>query len=167
MEDFKTRKLNTARQNKNIEEQTEKEIKSEKKKKISFSMDNDPNFKPTTRVRDMKELIERRHTVDTTSTPNIISEESKTIDLNVDNLKYSFTNKEESKSSRIKEEENKPRFKRGSMRIYYMAKALEYKLHQKRDDNNNEINKDDPVFQIMMDKPLVSTKKPSRSKLSL
>ena len=167
MEDFKTRKLNTARQHKNIEEPTEKEIKSEKKKKISYDIDNDPNFKPSSRVRDMKELIERRYTVDTTSTPNIITEESKTINLNDDNLKYSFTNNEESKSSRFKEEESQPRFKRGSMRIYYMAKALEYKLHQKRDDNNNEVNKDDPVFNIMMDKPLVSIKKPSRSKLSL
>jgi hypothetical protein len=171
MNDFKSRKLNTARHsvtNKEAPAIINNETKSEKKKKISFNIQKDDNFKPTTRVRDMKELIERRYTIDATSTPRIMTEESKSIDININNLKYSFADNEyeECKSHRTIQEDIQPRIKRGSMRIYYMARALEDKLHQKREDKSDS-NQEDQVFQIMMDKPLVSTKKPSRAKLTI
>ena len=165
MEDFRTRKLNTHRQSVTNKEKIEpkQEANSEKKKK-KFLKKREDDFTPGTRVRDMKEIIERRYTQDALSqAPPILAEEHKAIDLEPRKLTLEY---EECKSHR-KSEEHQTRFKKGSMRIFYMAKALEDRLHQKREDKN-EINKEDHVVQIMMDKPLVNhSKKPSRVKLSL
>jgi hypothetical protein len=163
MEDFKTRKLNTHRQSVTNKEKIEhkQEITNSEKKNKKILKNKEGGFTPGTRVRDMKEIIERRYTQDLLlQAPPIRAEEHKTVEL-PRKLTY-----EECKSHR-KSEEHPPGFKRGSMRIFYMAKALEDRLHQKREDTN-DINKEDQIVQIMMDKPLVNqSKKPSRVKLSL
>jgi hypothetical protein len=168
MEDFKSRKINTHRQSVTNSERAEqiKEPNSDKKKTKIIKKKRDDDFTPTTRVKDMKEIIERRYTEDLLSikAPPVKAEEHKASEC--EPRKYSLANNEESKFNKTFEIDQ-PRIKRGSMRIFYMAKALEDHLHQKREDNI-DINKEDHVVQIMMDKPSVNhSKKPSRIKLSL
>jgi hypothetical protein len=174
MDDFRSRRqLHSARQSITKKEDIPTkpvEVKSDKKKKINFKINREDDFRQGTRVKDMKELIERRYTQDASNkiTPSNMTEENKTTEFDLNNMKYNFLENEyeECKSHRVDNEQS-VRFKRGSMRILYMAKALEVKLHQKKDDINDR-NRDDHVLQMMMDKPAVNnSKKPSRVKMSL
>jgi hypothetical protein len=173
MNDFRSRRQHPARQSVNSKEETKsKPSKSDKKKKIRFNINGQDSFRPGTRVRDMKELIEHRYSQDVlnTTAQHVMIEENKSneFEIKISNKKYSFVdnNYEECKSFRVIPDEQPTRPKSGSLRILYMAKALEDKLHQKRDDIK-DINKEDHIVQIMMEKPVNYSKKPSRIKMTL
>jgi hypothetical protein len=111
----------------------------------------DVHFNPTTRVNEMTDLFEKRFSME------INFEPEKILDIEpAEELRRAVTT------------EDFPRTRRASMRILYLAKYLEERLYNKKDEMKEDKPTEDNVLQMLLDKPSIKTgKKVSRGSIKL
>lgn len=125
-----------------IDVKDEGEAKSPSKRLIV----RDANFNPTTRVNDMKTLLEKRFSFE--FKPERLLDLTPSVEF-----------------KRATTADKFPKTRKTSVRIMYLAKYLEEKLYNKKEDQNDKLkDREDNILQIILDKPLIkSNKKVSRS----
>ncbi len=130
-----------------IEDIIERDISPEASPK---QMERDDSFKPTVIINEMKDLFNKRFSM---------------MDFEPEEILETIPVAEFKKAITVEEF---PKTRRASVRIMYLAKYLEDRLMNKKDEAKDDKPPEDNVLQILMEKPSIKIgKKVSRGSIKL